>query len=139
MGVFKNRANLLLGVIIALAAALLFTNLDNHYLWQDEAQTALIAATVLERGVPLGYDGKNYFSQEGGAEYGPDYIWKWHPWFPFYYLALFFGLFGVSTFTARLPFVLIALLTVVLTYAAGRSLWQCRRAGLSAALLLSCT
>ncbi|MCP4713502.1 MAG: hypothetical protein GY868_00175, partial [Deltaproteobacteria bacterium] len=47
--------------------------------------------------------------------------------------------FGVSTFTARLPFVLIALLTVVLTYAAGRSLWQCRRAGLSAALLLSCT
>lgn len=128
---------LLLLAVLGAAAVLLLSNLGNQYLWQDEAQTALIARTVVEHGVPLGDDGKNSFSQEQGAEYGEDRVWKWHPWFPFYLLAVFFELLGISTFTARLPFALVGLATVALTYQAGRILWQSRRAGLVAAALLA--
>jgi len=66
------------------SAILLLANLGNQYLWQDEAQTALISKTILTEGVSAGYDGKNYFSQEEGAEYGKNYIWRWHTWLPFY-------------------------------------------------------
>lgn len=76
-------------LVVVIASILFFANLGNIYLWQDEASTALISKTVLQYGVPKGYDGKNYFSQELGTEYGKNYIWKWHPWFPFYYLAVF--------------------------------------------------
>jgi len=48
---------------------LFLANLGNQYLWQDEAQTALISKTILRHGIPLGYDGKNYFSQDCGAEF----------------------------------------------------------------------
>ena len=36
--------------ICALAAALIFVNLDRSLLWQDEAQTALLARTTLQHG-----------------------------------------------------------------------------------------
>lgn len=103
--------------IILLAASFLFLfNLSNQYLWQDEAQTALISKTILTSGMPLGYDGKNYFSQNLGAEYGRNYLWRLHPWLPFYLLAGVFKLLGVNTFTARLPFGIFGILTVFLTY-----------------------
>lgn len=36
-----------LAALASLAAVLLLTNLGNRYLWQDEAQTALRARTIL--------------------------------------------------------------------------------------------
>lgn len=130
---------LFVAVLAVAAVGLLVTNLGDQYLWQDEAQTALIARTVLTHGVPLGHDGKNYFSQEGGAEYGSGYVWKWHTWLPFYVLAGFFGVFGFSTFVARLPFALFGVATVVLTYFFARSLFESRRTAMlsAAALVLS--
>ena len=131
------RERLAIGFLLIAASLLLLLNLGNQYLWQDEAQTALIATTVLKHGVPLGYDGKNYFSQQSGAEYGKNYIWRWHTWFPFYLLAAFFAAFGKSTFVARFPFALFGIATIILTYYAGKQLWGTRRAGfLSAAALL---
>ena len=121
-------------LVLSLAAILFLANLGNGYLWQDEAQTALIARTILHGGLPLGYDGLNSFSQELGADYGAGYLWKWHPWFPFYLLALFFSV-DVSTFTARLPFALIGIATVVLVYFFVRENWHNRRLALLAALL----
>ena len=103
---YLTKERIFLGCIIVLACFLLLANLGNHYLWQDEAQTAVIARTVMARGMPYGTDGVNYFSQELGAEYGRNYIWKWHTWLPFYLLAGFFKVFGESNFTARLPFAL---------------------------------
>ena len=123
-------------LVLSLAAILFLANLGNGYLWQDEAQTALIARTILHGGLPLGYDGLNSFSQELGADYGAGYLWKWHPWFPFYLLALFFSV-DVSTFTARLPFALIGIATVVLVYFFVRENWHNRRLALLAALLLT--
>ncbi|MDD5284681.1 MAG: glycosyltransferase family 39 protein [Desulfuromonadaceae bacterium] len=115
---------------------LFLANLGNGHLWQDEAQTALIAKTILHGGIPLGYDGLNSFSQELGAEYGKNLVWRWHPWFPFYLLAIFFYV-QISTLTARLPFALFGIATVVLVYFFVRTLWQNRRLALISALLLT--
>jgi len=123
-------------VLLCIASALILANLGNQYLWQDEAQTALVSKTVLTHGIPLGYDGKNYFSQEFGLEYGKNYIWKWHTWLQFYVLAAFFAVFGVSTFVARLPFALFGIATILLTYTVAKSLWKSRRVGVTAAVLL---
>jgi len=116
-----------------LAVALLLSNLGSPYLWQDEAQTALIAATIADHGIPRGTDGTNFFSQEQGVEYGENQLWRWHTWLSFYLVAGSFALFGVDTATARLPFALFGVATILLTYATARSLWPDRRAAWLAA------
>jgi 4-amino-4-deoxy-L-arabinose transferase-like glycosyltransferase len=123
--------------IAGLAAGLLLANLGNQYLWQDEAQTALLARSILRFGVPVGFDGLNSFSQELGIEYGPDAVWKWHTWLSFYAVAGSFALLGADTLPARLPFALCGLAAVVLTWRVGRELWGDPRAGLCSALLLA--
>jgi 4-amino-4-deoxy-L-arabinose transferase-like glycosyltransferase len=124
-------------VILCGSALLLLANLGNIYLWQDEAQTALISKTILTDGVPRGYDGKNFFSQELGAEYGKNYIWRWHTWLPFYVLAGFYKVFGASTFVSRLPFTLFGLATVAATYYFAKEYWPGSRIPLLAAGLLA--
>jgi 4-amino-4-deoxy-L-arabinose transferase-like glycosyltransferase len=134
-----SRQYIVLLVILCGSACLLLANLGNQYLWEDEAQTALISKTILTEGVPRGYDGKNFFSQENGAEYGENYIWRWHTWLPFYVLAGFYKVFGVSTFVSRLPFVLFGLGTIYMTYILARELWPVSRVPLiSAGLLAIC-
>jgi 4-amino-4-deoxy-L-arabinose transferase-like glycosyltransferase len=134
---YDHRDWISLGCLGALAAVLLFLQLDEPYLWQDEAQTAVISQTILSEGVPLGTDGRNFFSQELGAEYADGYLWKWHTWLSFYTVAASFALFGPTTFAARLPFALFGVLTVLLAYAAGRSLWKSRDAALAGGGLLA--
>ena len=125
------------GTLTGLASLLLLANLGNHSLWQDEAQTALIARTILSGGVPLGHDGVNSFSQELGIEFGESGVWKWHTWLSFYVCAASLALFGPSTFAARLPFALFGVATVVLTWFVGRAFWEDRRAAMAAAGLLT--
>ncbi len=125
-----------MAIVLLLSLIVLLPGLGNQFLWQDEAQTALIAGTVLTGGIPLGYDGKNFFSQELGREYSENYIWRWQPWLPFYVLAAFFAILGKSTFAARLPFALFGIATTVLAYRFAATLWQSRRAGFFAALVL---
>jgi len=132
----KAMKHLPVVIILIAASILILMNLGNIYLWQDEAQTACIAKTILTHGVPLGYDGKNCFSQELRKEYGKNYAWRWHTWLPFYVLAGFFAAFGTSTFVCRLPFALFGIGTIILTYYFGKALWGERRAGLLAAILL---
>lgn len=124
---------LILGVLVLI---LFLANLGNIYLWQDEAQRANIAKTILHGGLPRGYDGVNYFSQEMGREYGTGYLWKWNPWLPFYVLVLFFSV-HISTFTARLPFVLFGMATVALAYLFVRSIHHERRPALLTAGILA--
>jgi 4-amino-4-deoxy-L-arabinose transferase-like glycosyltransferase len=128
---------LAVALIATLASALLLANLGNRYLWQDEAQTALIAETILSQGIPHGSDGTNYFSQELGAEYADNTVWKWHTWLSFYLVWASFLVFGVNTFAARLPFALLGIATVALTYATARALWRDRRAAVAAAAMLA--
>ncbi|MEW6428402.1 MAG: glycosyltransferase family 39 protein [Thermodesulfobacteriota bacterium] len=112
----RLRERFVLTLVFLAACWLYLGNLGNILLWQDEAQTALIAKTVLARGIPYGTDGVNFFSQERGAEYGENFVYKWQTWLPFYVLALFFQLFGESTFVARLPFALFGMATLFLLH-----------------------
>ena len=69
---------------------------------------------VSDRAIIVSYQGEwtfpTYAGVKLGAEYGRNYIWKWHTWLPFYILAGFFKVLGESAFTARLPFALFLLL-----------------------------
>jgi 4-amino-4-deoxy-L-arabinose transferase-like glycosyltransferase len=126
------------GVLFGLlAAVLLLANLGNHSLWQDEAQTALIAQTVQDRGIPMGTDGRNHFGQEQGVEYGEDGIWRWHTWLSFYLVAASFAALGSGTFAARLPFALAGIAAVALTWWVSRALFRDRLAAGAAAGLLA--
>jgi len=122
-------------VILSIACFLILSNLANHYLWQDEAQTALISKTILTHGVPLGYDGKNFFSQESGAEYGNNYIWRWHTWLPFYLVAGSFAIGGINTFSARFASCIFGIATIVLVYFFAKSLLKVKRIAALACIL----
>ena len=118
----------------AVAALLVLPDLGDGMLWQDEAQTALLAGTILEHGVPLGYDGTNHFSQELGKEYAANTVWRWHTWLSFYATAASFALLGKTTFAARLPFALCGIATAALCCSVARRWWRDRAAGLAAGL-----
>ena len=127
---------LILLCLVLCVSFLLVANLGNHYLWQDEAETALLGKSVLTYGFPRGTDGVNFFSQLLGGEYGADYVWKWHTWFPFYIVAASFKIFGETTFSARLPFALFGAATVLMVYLYVLELWEnCRTALISVFLL----
>ncbi|PKL91742.1 MAG: hypothetical protein CVV21_06875 [Candidatus Goldiibacteriota bacterium HGW-Goldbacteria-1] len=124
-------------LLTLLASFMLFSNLGNRYMWQDEAQTVLIAQTVVEKGLPYGTDGKNFYSQSDGVEYGDNYLWKWHPWMQFYVTAPFIKIFGFSNFTARLPFALFALASVLLSYFLAKELFNSNRKAALASFILA--
>jgi hypothetical protein len=129
----------LISTLITVASLLLLCNLDNFYLWQDEAQTALLGRSVLKNGIPYGTDGINFFSQECEAEYGESFIWKWHTWLPFYIVAASFNIFGESTLSARLPFAMLGVATILFTYLVSSEILQNRRAAyLAMSLLILC-
>ena len=126
-----------LASVLALSAGALLWNLAGPILWQDEAQSALIARTVVETGLPRGTDGLNFFSQEQGAEYAQNHLWRWHTWLPFYLVAGSYKLFGESTFSGRFPGALLGWISICLTYRLGVELWRDRRSALLGAAVLS--
>lgn len=123
--------------IILIALFLIFFRLDQRLLWVDEAETALLARNVLVYGIPKAYDGKTLVSQEVGHEFGSDYIWRWTPWLDKYVTAGSFALIGQSTFSARLPFAILGLLSVISMYPLALILFRDRWVGIfSMAFLL---
>lgn len=127
-------------VLVVAGLVLLLTNLGNIYLWQDEAETALLSQRLGQYGLPLAFDGRNLIRQAPlDVQYTPDWIWVYHPWLPFSFTALSFALLGPTTFAARLPFALAGLATVLLLYdSVRRHLKDQRLAMLSSSLLLLC-
>jgi 4-amino-4-deoxy-L-arabinose transferase-like glycosyltransferase len=127
-------------LLLAAGLILLLTNLGNIYLWQDEAETALLSQRLGTYGLPLAFDGRNLIRQAPmDIQYTADYVWVYHPWLPFYLTALSFRLFGSTTFAARLPYALAGLATVLLLYYTVRRHFRDQHlAQLSSALLLLC-
>jgi len=123
--------------VVLVAAFLIFFRLDQRLLWIDEAETALLGRSVLVYGVPKAYDGKNLVSQEVGREYRADYVWRWTPWLEKYLTAGSFAVLGESTFTARLPFALVGLLSVVSMYPLAVALFRDRSVGVLAMAFLA--
>lgn len=114
------RVDLFFIAALVLAGILLFKNLGNIYLWEDEAETALLARSILNFGYPKGFDGVNLLKPTLGMDSG---YWIYHPWGSFYILSFFFWFLGESTFVSRLPFALLGWGAVVLTYKLARRLY----------------
>src|SRR6266446_7466278 len=106
-------------VAVLLAGLLLLWNLGGRSLWQDEAETALLAKSILRTSLPIAIDGTNVVSQEAGREFGPGFLWRWSPWIQFYIAAASISLLGVTPFAVRLPFALLGWLAVPATYHLG--------------------
>lgn len=123
-------------LLVVLSAVLIFPNLDNRYLWDDEAETALLARTVLRFGVPVAWDGRDLVSQECGDDYDANYLWRQTPWLPIYATAASFKLLGATTFAARLPFAALGVLSVLSLYGLAAALFRDRALALLAALCL---
>ena len=105
--------------LLALAAVLLFADLSDQILWNDEAGTALFARNVLTFGYPTAFDGTNWIDRiiiEQTIGRVGNYLDVFHSWGMYYVLAPFFFLFGESTFIARFPFGCFGLASVYLTY-----------------------
>lgn len=108
--------NKFLFFILLIASCLLFMNLENIYLWQDEAETALLSKNIFTYGYPRAWDGKNIITQNAEKDFNEHYVWTWSPWIQFYITACSFLIFGISTFSARFPFALIGLSSIIIFY-----------------------
>jgi 4-amino-4-deoxy-L-arabinose transferase-like glycosyltransferase len=124
-------------VLILLAPLLLFPNLGNRFLWQDEAETALLARSVVQHGYPLAHDGRRTISDQPGSPDVDDAgVWIWTPWLQLYPTAAIFALLGDSTGAARLPFALAGWASLLLAYGVFRAIVRRRTARFAALLLL---
>ena len=112
------RQDWALAVVLVLAAFLLFYQLGQRPFWQDEAETACLAKSVLATGLPYAFDGTNVVSQEEEREFDKvgGYLWRWSPWIQIYMQAAGFAVGGLTAAAGRLPFALAALLAIFWTY-----------------------
>ncbi len=131
-----------LPVVFIISAGLLCYNLGARYLWQDEANTAVLAERMMSYGRPLAYDGRNFVSRDfyfpedarklptgnpaeairysvERGDFKADTTWI-EPWGQFVVTCASLALFMPGTVQARLPFALADALTAALLYAVVR-------------------
>lgn len=123
-------------VLLAAAFWLLFYHLDNHLLWGDEAETAVLAKNVLQFGVPQTFDGTNYILLHGTVDETRSHVWVWSPWMQNYLAASSFMLFGPTTWAARAPFALIGWFSMLLLAFTAWKIYQNHWVTLAAVALL---
>lgn len=107
----------------ALGAIALFVHLRGlgaSALWQDEAETAVLAERILERGLPYVNDGRNLVSQNQGRDADERGVWSYSPWLALYAAAAGIAALGTTASAARLPFALCALGALVLLHRLSR-------------------
>jgi 4-amino-4-deoxy-L-arabinose transferase-like glycosyltransferase len=124
-------------VLFALSFSLLFYHLDNHLLWGDEAETAVLAKNVVQFGVPQTFNGTNYILLHGKMDETPTHVWIWSPWMQDYLTASSFMLFGPSTWSARAPFALIGCCSLLLLGLTAFKIYRSHWVALGAVALLA--
>ena len=130
---------LIYGAIILLTVFTLFYNLDDRLLWADEAESALFAKNIIKFGVPRVDYGENLISLTG-RDFNEEHIWIDAPWLHNYMTALSFVALGETTFTARLPFVITSLFSVLFLAFLAHRIYQNHELTISAVLLyITCT
>jgi hypothetical protein len=115
-----------LAILVAATLFILFWRLDSIYLWRDEATTATWARTMVENRslVPYVFDGETLAAQGFDAHDFNEHLTPgMQGWLQFYVTAISFQLFGVSTFTARLPFAFAGLVSTGVMFLIGRRLY----------------
>lgn len=123
-------------VAFCTACVLIFSNLGDRNLWQDEAETALIAHNVLQTGLPMAWDGKRLVTQNEGKEMTDSFLWAWTPWMMHYVAAGGMAVAGETSFGARWPFALIGSLSFPVFYWFVRHKSQNRFLAVTAVVLL---
>jgi hypothetical protein len=105
-------------LLLLVGVLLLLCRLDDIYLWQDEAETALVSRHLLAYGLPLSTDGTDWVQQapEAFVEFTPDYVWIYHSWLQYALTAAALALLGSTTLAARAPFALAGLATLLFFY-----------------------
>jgi hypothetical protein len=100
-----DRTELTLACCLAAVASLLvFPNLGEQALWQDEGQTAVVAQNVLRTGLPSATDGKNLVSIFADHRDVRSGISIWQPFAPVYAAAAAMAIAGQNAAAARFPF-----------------------------------
>jgi 4-amino-4-deoxy-L-arabinose transferase-like glycosyltransferase len=87
-----------------------------HDLWGDEAETALFARNIIKYGIPKGWDGVNIMGIDNAVVLNDSLVNHTSPWAQYYLTAISFRLFGESIFTARLPFIVLSVASLILLY-----------------------
>jgi 4-amino-4-deoxy-L-arabinose transferase-like glycosyltransferase len=118
-----RRPDWIVLLVALLSFPLFLYGLGNTYLWQDEAQTALLGRSVLKYGVPMVGTGAESLSAHMGKDAGVGGLYLHISWLQAYIAAASFALFGESSWSARVPFAFAGWLCVPLTG------WVVRRAG----------
>jgi 4-amino-4-deoxy-L-arabinose transferase-like glycosyltransferase len=127
--------------VAIVGAVLLFANLGDRALWEDEALTALLARQVLEQGRPIfDLEGNVPTDRADRADFDSDGLFIWNTWLPYYLVAGSFGVFGESEGSARLPFALAGLMSLLIAYGLATRLLTGVPHGriVAAALILTC-
>ena len=130
------RAHAALLGLLAFAAVLLFADLGGDHLWADEGDTAVLAAAVLETGLPRAWDGVTFSDSDLGERVNGDLVMVSHPWLQYYVAAASFAVLGETTFAARFPFALAGWVTLPLLYVLVLRLTSNTRAAWIATFLL---
>lgn len=102
--------------LLLLSSFLIFKNLSNNYLWVDEAESAVLARNIIQFGYPTAFDGSNVATPDVYTGFGENYLWKLHPWLHFYLVSLSYIIFGESTVSARFPFAILGVLSIILIF-----------------------
>lgn len=126
-----------LALLLSVATTLVLTNLGRDYLWADEGDTAVLAASILDHGVPTAWDGVTFSDADYGKRLTGDFVMVSHPWLQYYVTAASFAIFGETAFAARLPFALLGVVTIALAYVLVLRASGSRLAAVSSAALLT--
>lgn len=108
----RTVSAVVMAAAFAIYGTFLFANLGDRALWDDEAQTAILARHVLKYALP-------YFPSVDNRptdriemdDFNGSGVFIWNTWFPYYLNAASFSIFGESEFAARFPFAVFSLLT----------------------------
>jgi len=98
---------------IAAACALAFSGITSDKLWDDEANTAIFARNLLERGALTAWDGKNVIGFRDGAELDENLKNVFMPPLQYWLAAGGIALFGGDELGLRAPFVLVGLICLI--------------------------
>ena len=101
--------------VFGVASYLSLVNLDYVALWHDEAPTAILGNSILERGIPSGWDGRNLVGGVNGRTLNSDLIDTLPP---LAYVLNAFGiaLFGFNEVGARVMHALVGVLSLGFFY-----------------------
>ena len=99
-------------ILVLLVGYLALQGLGNAYFWDDEAQVGVMAKNYLKTGHLTGWDGRNLYGYRNGGALDEN-LRPVNPPLDILLCAGTFKLLGVSTWSARFPFVLAGILALI--------------------------